>query len=201
MNGTVVGSEMTEVHRHLLQFIMKELYMTKDELQEQLDLFKQHHEYDRVQAALRQQNQSYSRDESLADFIKTINGAISFMHFTIKNYRHPKKSVVYYGLANELDDEISKQATEFNPHEITLFRKILELIVAAEDEGTGVNVADLLNLRDKTMSINETNTFVTRLMSEGWLEKISGSVWFGPRALCDLRGYLQDQFDFDPLSK
>lgn len=64
-------------------------------------------------------------DQTLDDYINTINNSLQKVHLKIQVVVHPKTRTVYYGIINEVDDDISKLATNFSPKEIAYFKKIV----------------------------------------------------------------------------
>ncbi|KAL0477603.1 non-structural maintenance of chromosomes element 1 [Acrasis kona] len=174
---------MTETHRHLLQFIMKEGYLSKKKLNDTLDNYKVQHEYK-------------GRDRVDEDFTRTINNAIGPMHLAIKAMVHPRSKDIYFAIINEQDDEISKLATQYNAHEVQLFKQILNAIV--ENENSSITTTDAVNLRDnKSMNIEETEKVLNSFAKDGWIEKKKDEVWFGIRTLLELRMYLLNEFEVD----
>ncbi len=185
---------------------MKTHYCTEQELQQKLQEYKHLYNNNGQQT---QQNQA-----SLSHYIKTINNSLNFMHLIIKSTKDPITQKVYYGLVNDLDDEIAKlHATELTEQETGLMRDILKRLVEEEldemstrsstltTEDSGVYQTELLNVRSAKVSIQDMELLIQRLLDDGWLQWVGTTrrIWFGVRTLLELRGFLSDQFGYDPL--
>jgi hypothetical protein len=105
-------SQMTEIHRGLLQHIMKVGSIGQTEFQTLL-------------TSLKNDGEVETKDSTIEDFLASINSNIGQFDMRIQTIVHPKNKKTYSGLINQADDEISKLATQFTPHELVLFKKIV----------------------------------------------------------------------------
>lgn len=134
-------------------------------------------------------------EKKIDDFVATINKNIEEFNYKIQVLVHPKTRVVYFGIINEVDDEISKLATNFTPNELVYFKKILENIQSLEDEGKDLYLSDATNLREKSMSLDIADQCLANLIQEGWLEKNKNKIQIGVRSFLDLRSFLEQNQD------
>lgn len=102
---------MNSVHQTLLQIFMKKGFLEKKDLEEKAkELSKEY---------------NLEIEKKIDDAIATINRNIEEFNFKIQVLVHPKTRVVYFGIINEVDDEISKLATNLSPNELAFFKRIV----------------------------------------------------------------------------
>lgn len=187
-------SKNTEIHRHLLQYLLFKGYEESSELKKVLQSYiSQHHA-----------SKEATQDKTLEDIIKTINEELDSAkaHMRVNNVK--RENSVFYGIVNQkTDDEICKMATTYSPTVLLFLKKIVRIIhfvnyplhklsklEEAEDdeEKQEFCVTDAYNEREKSMSLDDAELAIKQFIQAGWLEKKAGEqLEKGPRTLLDLR--------------
>eukprot|EP01080_Neovahlkampfia_damariscottae_P001755 gene1755-524_t len=162
---------------------MKNGYLEKTELEELLSSFKR-------------TNNVETTDRSIDEYIGTINESLSDFHFRIQVLVHPKTNKTFFGMINQVDDDISQLATNFTSNELLFFKAILAEIVQADEESKTFLEVDAINERGKIGAEEAENT-LNRFIKENWLSVENHVLWYGIRTLLDLRMYIDNEFGID----
>ena len=93
--------ELTDDHRLLLQFFMSHRIITEENVQRHFPK---------------------RRFDTL---VRDLNNSLQFMHLEVKSIVDEEDGVIYWGLVNLKNDEISQISTEYQKSEIDLFKAIV----------------------------------------------------------------------------
>jgi len=106
-------------------------------------------------------------DATFENVIETINVAIRPMAFEIRQLRYELDGVLYWGLVNTINDDISKVASGFSESEVLYFKAMIQHML--EHEGV-ITTNEALSKRTKNESVDDAMRFVTRLLEQKWFQ-------------------------------
>ncbi|XP_041358755.1 non-structural maintenance of chromosomes element 1 homolog [Gigantopelta aegis] len=135
------------------------------------------------------------RRRVLAEFVRTINSNLHPLHMEIKKGVNEDDGSNYYGLVSISESQITKLASDYTPNELEFFKKIVGLIVEA-DEGS-ISSIEALNQTEKLekkISKNDAQDLLEKLQLEKWLSLTRGRVSLATRAILELEQYIKDVY-------
>jgi len=132
-SSTSMSSGLKDSHRAFVQAIMSRRYVSAEEAQKlqrkACDLF----------------GDKDLAKKSLGDFIKPLNDELHPLEFALRlaqSHDTEEKSLMF---VNTGADESAKLATHYNASQISFIKKVIELIVTAEDDPFHASATDLVN--------------------------------------------------------
>jgi len=134
--------------------------------------------------------------DGLNTFVRNVNEKLSDLSMEIRMGRAESTGEKYYALVNTLEDESSKMATDFTPHEIEFIKKVMETIVASpEGFSDSVELTNLGHDLQKKMTGTQCEALLAKMLTHKWLDYSRGGDYsFGPRALIELGQYMEGKF-------
>lgn len=103
---------MSKIHRQVIQQVMKTGFYEKSEFQ-------------KLVKSIQDKEQN---SETMENLLLEINDQLKLYHMRIQTIVHPKTKLQYYGLINQVEDEISKLATHYDANELNYFKIIVSTI-------------------------------------------------------------------------
>ncbi|RIA83400.1 Nse1 non-SMC component of SMC5-6 complex-domain-containing protein [Glomus cerebriforme] len=180
-----MNNEYTDAHRLFLQASLSERFFTEATA---IELYNKAYEATDVQDP-----------EAFTGFIATINTKLNTIDLEFRKSHEEETGTAVWALVNTNGDEIAKLATEYTPIEITYFRRLIELIVTAEDEA--FSVSSILALKEASKlkpSISKSNgeTLLQRFVDDKWLNKSRGGIYsLSQRTILELQHFLKEEFE------
>ncbi|EFR05485.1 hypothetical protein MGYG_08499 [Nannizzia gypsea CBS 118893] len=155
----------------------------------------------------------------LNTYIAAINTAISAFDFEIRSTAHQTQQSRVYALINTTSDPLMQLATTYSADEIAYVKRLLDAMFESNNtlrcEAMVVSSIEAVRLARtvtnasrrqseaapqsgaaQPLSMREAEDMLSRLVSEGWLEKSRQAYYsLSPRALMELRGWLVDTYN------
>ncbi|XP_065183099.1 non-structural maintenance of chromosomes element 1 homolog [Sycon ciliatum] len=157
-------------------------------------------EADTVQLFVDSSRQFNDRDPSVAQFpsfLKDINSRLQPLSLEIRRGTDEEHGKIFFALVNLHQDEAAKLATDFDAKEIGYFKKVMDLIIAADD---GVcSSVELVNAGAELqphVGVSEATSLLERLAQDEWLSnnKDEGYLFLGARTMIELLPHLRDVY-------
>lgn len=133
--------------------------------------------------------------DKFTEFIATINNQLESLFMELRRGRSEDTGDVYYSLVNKAEDEHSKLATEYQPHEIEFIKSMLNMII--ESENGSVSSVDLINIGmdlTKKISAQAAQELLNKLIDGGWIKENGGKAFLGSRTIIELGSYLKNKY-------
>ncbi|XP_046863797.1 non-structural maintenance of chromosomes element 1 homolog [Xenia sp. Carnegie-2017] len=177
-------NKMQDIHRLFLQCLISTPFMSEAETKAS---------YSRCVQLFNEGEVEGNFDlEGFENCIRSINSGVRSLFLEVRKGVSEDDGTYYYGLVNNSEDQIARLATNYSPHDIDFFRKVLDTLVQSED-GTAESVHLLHAAADlpKSISVSNAENLLDMWVKDKWLSKSSGSYWLGPRAYLELQPYLK----------
>ncbi|KAK9768068.1 hypothetical protein K7432_001605 [Basidiobolus ranarum] len=139
-------------------------------------------------------------DESLlAEVISTLNEGINSLDLEFRKSHDEETGEMVLALVNTNGDEIAQLATDYTPTELVYLRRIIELIITADDESYSVSSLLALSESSKLKSAftkNAAEQLLDRFVNDKWISKTShGRYFLTQRSILELQTYLKEEFE------
>ncbi|KAI9341965.1 hypothetical protein BDR26DRAFT_859863 [Obelidium mucronatum] len=109
---------------------------------------------------------------------------------------HPQTGVRSYALVNTNPDEVSQLSTQMNPNEIAFFKRLIYLIMTADDDVFQITTSDALReSKVAKLKATETEALLDSIIQNGWLDLNNGWLSLSLRALMELKTYLREEYE------
>ncbi|RUO96053.1 Nse1 non-SMC component of SMC5-6 complex-domain-containing protein [Jimgerdemannia flammicorona] len=142
-------------------------------------------------------------DERFLDFIATLNDSVGQFDMEIRKMHDETTGEPNWALVNTNGDEIAQLATEYTASEIAYFKRLIDLIVRADDDA--FSVTSIVALREAS----KLKTPITKSAAEALLDKFVDDRWLikarngrysmDIRCLLELQGYLRGEYEDEIL--
>ncbi|ORY06817.1 hypothetical protein K493DRAFT_202866, partial [Basidiobolus meristosporus CBS 931.73] len=133
------------------------------------------------------------------EFINTINEGINSLDLEFRKSHDEETGESVLALVNTNGDEIAQLATDYTPAELVYLRRIIELIVTADDESYSVSSLLALSEAGKLKSAftkNAAEQLLDRFVEDKWFSKTSnGRYYLTQRSILELQTYLKEEFE------
>ncbi|EEQ37686.1 putative non-structural maintenance of chromosomes element [Clavispora lusitaniae] len=182
----------TEAHRALLTYIRAVKVVSADRLTAQFSLVAE----------------QYSLQESLRDFLATINVRLERYGFKIDSTWDQDSGAALYVFVNTRLDDVIQSCTPYSPPELDAIKELIDTIVSAPGY---IYACPMVNARQQIASTlkrpaSDATYLLKQLVDDGWVSFTSHNrVVLAPAALAELRAYLEDRFGIfstaDPQGK
>ncbi|KAJ3027486.1 UNVERIFIED_CONTAM: Non-structural maintenance of chromosomes element 1 [Siphonaria sp. JEL0065] len=134
--------------------------------------------------------------EMLKPFLATTNELLSHLDLNIASQAHPTTGKLYYAIVNTNPDDLSQLATTLNPNEIAFFKRLIYLIMTADDDVFCISTTDALReSKVAKLKVTDTEALLDSFVEGGWLELSNGWLSLSLRALMELKTYLREEFE------
>ncbi|RIB25033.1 Nse1 non-SMC component of SMC5-6 complex-domain-containing protein [Gigaspora rosea] len=137
--------------------------------------------------------------EEFQEFISTINQKLNLVDMEFRRSHDEDDGNPVWALVNTNGDEIAKLATEYTPAEISYFKRLIELIVTADDDAFSASSIMALKEASKIktpLSKSAAETLLQRFVDDKWLvQSQSGKYSMSQRTILELQAYLKDEFE------
>ncbi|KJE95878.1 hypothetical protein CAOG_06281 [Capsaspora owczarzaki ATCC 30864] len=176
-----LGEEgMTDTHRLFVQALMSRTLIAENDLQE---LFKQVHVATGKQPG------------TLNEFLKIIKANLDIISFDITSVKSEDDGRRYFALVNRYADEISKMASDYEPQEMELLNKLVELITLS-DSGTAssIDVDNVAPLLTRPLTKAAAEVAVRKFTHDGWIHDDEGTLSLTTRTILELEPHLKESF-------
>ncbi|GAA6034883.1 hypothetical protein JCM8097_009349 [Rhodosporidiobolus ruineniae] len=131
-------------------------------------------------------------------FVANLEPGLSMCGLDIKMTRDQETGEALMVLANTIQDEPAKLATEYKPEEIAFFRAILEKIMTAPHLSYSITQADAARCVKPPITRTQGLQLLKSFLAKGWLTLHSSNrLILSPRSLVELSPYLRDTFNDD----
>ncbi|CAL4193833.1 unnamed protein product [Meganyctiphanes norvegica] len=141
--------------------------------------------------------------DDLQQFVLEINKQLEIMHMAIRKavQEEHNEDTQCFVLVNNHSTEATRLVSSFNHQELALFRKIIEVIVQAEDGCVGENYAlNLGNELQPKMKLKDSENFIEKIVNDNWLIMHNGLLSISALTMAEIQPYLQEQHG-DDVSK
>ncbi|GAB5588427.1 hypothetical protein Unana1_03327 [Umbelopsis nana] len=134
-----------------------------------------------------------------SDFVAVINKEISDVDLALRRSVDEYNSSAIIALVNTKGDEIAQLATTYTANEIAFFKRVLELIITADDEAFALS--SMVAIREgprlkPPISQRDSEELLIRLAADKWLMKRrDGHYVLHMRSIIELQNYLKDTFE------
>ncbi|CAB4423032.1 unnamed protein product [Rhizophagus irregularis] len=183
-------NEYTDAHRLFLQASLSERFFTEATA---IEIYRKAYEATAVQD-----------QETFTEFMTTLNAKLNSIDLEFRKSHNEEDGSAVWALVNTNGDEIAKMATEYTPIEISFFRRLIELIVTADDESFSVSsITALKEVVKLKTSISKSNgeILLQRFVDDKWLSRSRGGRYsLSLRSILELQYYLKKEFE-DYLSE
>eukprot|EP01116_Phalansterium_solitarium_P018976 TRINITY_DN5176_c0_g1_i2.p1 TRINITY_DN5176_c0_g1~~TRINITY_DN5176_c0_g1_i2.p1 ORF type:complete len:314 (-),score=96.00 TRINITY_DN5176_c0_g1_i2:79-1020(-) len=201
MQDLASASGMTNSHRMLIQAFLSRRFMPQADAHEALRAVLK--AYDHPDAAV----PAHNVEAALNDMLTTVNKNLRLLQLEIKKVSSESPDgTVYYGLINTKGDAFAQLATTLSLEEISLFKKILDAIIASPDDRElmpkgELNRTEAENLGlelEKKLIASQARIAIDKLGAAGWLDvkpqrgNEEGTVSAGIRTLLELRPWMEE---------
>ncbi|CAG8722183.1 4646_t:CDS:2 [Dentiscutata erythropus] len=137
--------------------------------------------------------------EEFQEFISTINQKLNLVDMEFRRSHDEDDGNPVWALVNTNGDEIAKLATEYSPAEISYFKRLIELIVTADDDAFSASSIMALKEASKIktqLSKSAAEILLQRFVDDKWLvQSQSGKYSMSQRTILELQAYLKDEFE------
>ncbi|KAI8331882.1 hypothetical protein BC941DRAFT_455934 [Chlamydoabsidia padenii] len=130
-------------------------------------------------------------------FVGQINHRINDYDMALRRSHDQQTGQAVIAFVNTKPDDVAQLATRYDANQIGYLRKLIELIVMADDETFSVRslVAIQLGQRmEPVMTSKAIEEFLDQLVSDQWLVLSRGAFGLSTRTLLELAGYLKEQY-------
>lgn len=160
--------------------------------------------------------------EDFDNYISTLNFAISRFDFEIRSTLHQTSRQRVYGLVNTTSDALTQMATIHSADEIAFVKRVLDAMFdtynTPRSEVMAVTSMQALKLAKDSgrresgnaqaqqstggLTMSQAEDMLKCLVDEGWFElSTRGFYSLTPRALMELRGWLMDTYNDQPVDE
>ncbi|ODV78743.1 uncharacterized protein CANTADRAFT_91036 [Suhomyces tanzawaensis NRRL Y-17324] len=177
----------TEVHRVLLTLIRASKCISSSVLEKHfLTILKE------LSPEILESN--HTVNSVLNDHISNINVRINQHGFKIDKKNHQVSGELHYIFINTDNDSIVKLNTQFSPKELECIKVLIDKVVTSEDYSLKMVVAGQVINGVLGKSLEESYSFINRLIDEGWLVlSKQDHVLLSMRSISELKSYLIDR--------
>ncbi|KAK7501082.1 hypothetical protein BaRGS_00007567 [Batillaria attramentaria] len=179
-------SAMTPAHQMFLQAFMARGLLNSKEVK---DLFRKSLELNDVQVPESEEE----RKRQLVKFIRTISDHVSPFHLDIRKGVSEDDGTNFYCLVNNVENHITKMASDYSSSELDFFKKLVEQIVE-NDGAIGSTAALNIVTQDKKLTKNDAQDLLLRLENDRWIMQKEGKVSLSIRSILELDQYIQDVY-------
>lgn len=179
-------SLMTPAHRMFLQSFMARGLLNGKEVKE---LFKK---------SLEQCNEHVPDNEQekkrqLVQFIHVISDHIAPFHLDVKKGVSEEDGSNFYCLINNVENYITRMASDYTATELEFFKKLVEQIVE-NDGAIGSTAALNIVVPDRRLSKNDAQDLLLKLERDRWIVQKQGKLLLSIRAILELGQYMQEVY-------
>lgn len=160
--------------------------------------------------------------EDLDNYISTLNFAISRFDFEIRSTFHQTSRQQVYALVNTTSDALTQMATIHSADEIAFVKRVLDAMFdtyntpraevmavtsmqalkLAKDNGRREEGNAQAQQSSGGLTMSQAEDMLSSLVDEGWFEfSTRGFYSLTPRALMELRGWLMDTYNDQPVDE
>nr|KAG5709536.1 hypothetical protein BaRGS_001586 [Batillaria attramentaria] len=155
------------------------------------DLFRKSLELNDVQVPESEEE----RKRQLVKFIRTISDHVSPFHLDIRKGVSEDDGTNFYCLVNNVENHITKMASDYSSSELDFFKKLVEQIVE-NDGAIGSTAALNIVTQDKKLTKNDAQDLLLRLENDRWIMQMG----FGmPTNMEDMEAMVYGDDDDDDL--
>ncbi|KAG2176675.1 hypothetical protein INT44_007339 [Umbelopsis vinacea] len=133
------------------------------------------------------------------DLVAVINKEISDVDLALRRTVDEYDSSAIIALVNTRGDEVAQLATTYSANEIGFFKRVLELIVTADDEAFSLSSMAAIREGPKlkpALSQRETEELLNKLVADKWLmRRRDGYYVLHMRSIIELQNYLKETFE------
>ncbi|KAI5301912.1 hypothetical protein KEM56_001230, partial [Ascosphaera pollenicola] len=170
-------------------------------------------------AAGEQVNSGDVRSTDLANFISTINKALSPLDYEIRTALHQGTNERYYAFVNITSDPLTQLATTYSPDEISFIKRVLDMMFDTNNTSrqelmavSSINISNLAKVsaedrRDsvsqnagavQSLTMTAAESVAQSLVQQGWFEQTeNGFYTLAPRGLMELKSWLPETYNDD----
>ncbi|CAG8548046.1 19156_t:CDS:2 [Cetraspora pellucida] len=110
--------------------------------------------------------------EEFQEFVSTINQKLNLVDMEFRRSHEEDDGNPVWALVNTNGDEIAKLATEYSPVEISYFKRLIELIVTADDDA--FSASSIMSLKEASkiktpLTKSAAETLLQRFVDDKWL--------------------------------
>lgn len=157
------------------------------------------------------------RNTDLANFISTVNKALSPLDYEIRTTLHQGTNERYYALVNITSDPLTQLATTYTPDEISFIKRVLDMMFDTNNTSrqelmavSSINISNLAKVsaeeRRESLSQNSgaiqsltmtaAESVAQSLVQQGWFEQAeNGYYTLAPRGLMELKNWLPETYN------
>ncbi|KAI8084789.1 Nse1 non-SMC component of SMC5-6 complex-domain-containing protein [Halteromyces radiatus] len=132
-----------------------------------------------------------------AAFVGLINHRINEFDFALRRSHHQHNGEPVLALINTKQDDMARMATNYDPTQIAYLRKLIEMIVMADDEEFAVRSLVAIPLGPRTatsLTSKSTEDLLDQLVKDGWIMEMGGAYTMTTRTILELTDYLHEQY-------
>ncbi|KAJ3088804.1 hypothetical protein HK102_007878 [Quaeritorhiza haematococci] len=130
-------------------------------------------------------------------FINKVTRSIEPLHLSFRRSIDPESGITYWALVNLKGDAIAQLATEYTPAEINYLKRLINLIVNADDEAFELSSTIALREAGKVkpmISKKDAQVFLEKLVQKKWFDERNGLYSLALRSILELETYLKEEF-------
>ncbi|GES75289.1 hypothetical protein RCL_jg8844.t1 [Rhizophagus clarus] len=181
----MIDNEYTDAHRLFLQASLSERFFTEAKA---IEIYRKAYEATAIQD-----------QETFTEFMTTLNTKLNSIELEFRKSHNEEDGTAVWALVNTNGDEIAQMATDYSPIEISFFRRLIELIITADDESFSVSsITALKEVVKLKTSITKSNgeILLQRFIDDKWLSISSGGRYsLSLRSILELQHYLKKEFE------
>ncbi|KAI8618104.1 Nse1 non-SMC component of SMC5-6 complex-domain-containing protein [Chytriomyces sp. MP71] len=134
---------------------------------------------------------------AFAAFMSALNEHLAFLDLEFASLADPDSGRRYWALVNTAADDVAQFATTLNANEIAFLKKVIQLIMTADDGVFQIPVSEALHeSKLAKLTMQATETLIDTIIGSGWLAKNEhGWLRLGLRAIMELKTYLKEEFE------
>jgi len=133
------------------------------------------------------------------DFVAVINKEITDVDLALRRSVDQYNSSAIIALVNTKGDEVAQLATTYTANEIAFFKRVLELIVTADNEAFALSSMAAIREGPRLkppISQRDSEDLLNRLVADKWLMKRSDGYYvLHMRSIIELQSYLKETFE------
>ncbi|KAI8061573.1 Nse1 non-SMC component of SMC5-6 complex-domain-containing protein [Gongronella butleri] len=139
---------------------------------------------------------SVQPNEDFNAFLGEISHKLNELDMAIKQSQHQTSGRTLLALVNTKSDEIAQLATTHTADEILFYRRLIELIMTADDEKYSIGSTAAIQQGARVMKVSQkaVQEALDVFVGEHWLADVNGCYTLSPRALMELSGYLHNEY-------
>ncbi|KAJ3392846.1 hypothetical protein HDU84_003330 [Entophlyctis sp. JEL0112] len=134
---------------------------------------------------------------SLDRFVASLNQShLLPLDLRLASMTHPVSGALCYSLVNCSADSVAAIATSLTPSELALFKRIVHLIMTADDDV--FQVSSILAIREGRslkMTASAAESAIDSFIDAGWLLNSDGWLSLSLRTIMELKTYLRQEFE------